>query len=466
MSELTLQAARKLDRTAVALSLAAILAVVGLIGLLVGQGYGEWGLQTLNPQHSRLDLKATPTATFTAFLMFVTAGLALALANVDRSRRRRKWQLVAFALVALALDQLLGLHPWLVSEGVSWSLAYPPLLAVALLPLIAAIQIFRSHRGDQAIFGLAIVLLLAAAVVDEPTLVGSEGGAEVLAMASASLFFVALLGRMRYLARQYYPLEEADTRLSVDQIAAEALSRVPLRGLAIGLVLVAAAETIQYVLFHDPGYPHCPAVLDGCHVRDAAPVAILDLNNEQTLAPVFQASVLLAGGALAIVAGRLRATRPAMRRWWLTLGVVMVVLSSEQVLAIHNRFGAATDLPGQAILLPLGIAGVIAWLKVLQDIWENGLARTLLIAGAVLWIASQASDLLLDGIDGLDWTTVPEETGETTGSMLWLFSILVWLRSKLPAGFTLPKRIIARKLDREPPIIAPLESGRLETPTG
>lgn len=463
MSELTLQAARKVDRTAVALSLALIVAVIALVGLIVGQGHGEWWLQTLNPRHSRLDLKATPPATFTALLMFVTAGLALALANVDRSRRRRRWQLAAFALVVLALDQLLGVHPWLQSKGVSWNVAYSPLLAVALLPLIAAIQIFRSHRADQAIFTLGIVGLVAAAVVDEPTLVGSEGAAEVLAMASAILLFVASLGRLRYLARQYYPLEETDTRLSVDQIAAEALSRIPLRGLAIALVGVTVALMVQYVLFHDRGYPHCPAVLDSCHARDAAPVAILDLKNEQTLAAAFQALVLLASGGLAIVAGRIHGTRAAARRWWLTLGVVMVLLSSEQVLALHNRFEDATDLPGQLILLPLGIAGVLAGFKVLQDIWGNGVARTLFVVGAVLWILAQAGDVLLDGVDGFNWATVPEETAETTGSMLWLFAVVVWLRSKLPTGLTLPN--LTRPPDRAV-IITQLEGGRLQAPTG
>jgi hypothetical protein len=55
------------------------------------------------------------------------------------------------------------------------------------------------------------------------------------------------------------------------------------------------------------------------------------------------------------------------------------------------------------------------------DVWSNRLARTLLVAGATFWIASQVSDLLLDGIDSLSWTTTPEETAESAGSVLWLF---------------------------------------------
>jgi hypothetical protein len=122
MSELTLQAARKIDPKRVALALGAIWAVFALIGAIVGRGYGTWGLQTFNPQHSSLDLQVSTTGAFTAFLLLSAAGLACALMNVDRARRRRQWRLVAWALLALGLDELLGVHSWLQSEGVSWNI--------------------------------------------------------------------------------------------------------------------------------------------------------------------------------------------------------------------------------------------------------------------------------------------------------------------------------------------------------
>jgi hypothetical protein len=469
MSELTLQAARKIDPKRVALALGAIWAVFALIGAIVGRGYGAWGLQTFNPQHSSLDLQVSTTGAFTAFLLLSAAGLACALMNVDRARRRRQWRLVAWALLALGLDELLGVHSWLQSEGVSWNIAYAPVAALALVALLGAVDIFRSQRGAQAIFSGAILLWLAAALLDSPSIPGGEGGAEVLAMASAILFALALVERLRYLARQYYPLEEADTRLTVDQIAAEALNRLPIRGLAIALIAITALEAIQFLLFHDPGYPHCPAVLDPCHAREAAPIGILDLNNEQTLAATFQAGLLFAGGALAVVTSRLRATAADMKRWWLTLGVVMVVLGADQMVAVHSRFGDSTGVPGQLILLPFAIAGVLAWLKVLRAMWDNRLARTLFIAGACFWVFSQASDLLLDSL--LNWTTTPEETSETTGSMLWMFSLLVWLRAALPIGLKPPEPAFRRRdeSDDGATLITPLPTAgtqRARTSTG
>jgi hypothetical protein len=434
LGELTLQAARRIDPRKVALGLLAIWSMFGVAGLIVEAGYAGWTLQTFNPQHSDLSIQLSTTAGFTGLLMLCAAGMAFALAVVDRTRRERKWRLAAWAILALGVEEMLGVHSWLQSKDVGWSLSYLPLLVPATLALLPALRIFQRQPAVLTLFGAAIALWWTGALVDSPGLAGSEGGAEVIWMGAAILFTLTTLVRLRYLADQYYPLNEGDTRLSVDQIAAEALARVPVRKLAIGIGLIATAGAIQYLLLHDPGYPHCPAVLDPCHARDASEIGILDINNEQTLAAAFQASLLFVTAGLALVTSRLRLTRDEMKIWWLTLGLVFLVLACDQILAVHNRFGDATDLPGQLILLPVAIAGVIAWFKVLQEISDRRLACALFVGGAVVWGVSQLSDVLLDPIESLAWATVPEEVSETVGSTLWLFSLLVWLRSLLPVG--------------------------------
>jgi hypothetical protein len=464
MSELTLQVARKIDPRKVGIALFAIWSIFGLFTLVVDRGYAAWTLQTVDFEPSDLGLQVSSNATITAVLMMCAAGMAFALGGVDRSRRKRSWRLAGWALLALGVEELLGVHPWLQSKGASWGLSYLPLLVPAAVALALALRNLGSQPRLRALFGAAILLWLAAAVVDNPTQVGSETGAQALAMASAILFALAMLARHRYLANQYYPFDE--DRLSVDQIASEVLSRISIRKLAIALAAITILEAVQYTLFHAPGYPHCAAVLNPCHSRDAADVGILDLNNEQTLAATFQASLLLATGCLALVISRLRATRAEMRRWWLTLGIVMLILSTDQIIAVHSRFGDSTGLPGQIILTPVAIAGIIAWFKVLRELWGNRLARTLLIVGAVLWFLSQASDVLLDPIESLSWTTTPEETVEATGSGLWLFSVLVWLRSKLPGELILPEPVAAEL--EELPIIEqlPAPGEGVQTPTG
>jgi hypothetical protein len=463
VSELALQAARKIDPRKVAIALLSIWSMFGVAGLVVDRGSAAWSLQTFNPQHSDLALQLSTTAGFTALLMLCASGMAFALAGVDLTRRERGWRLAAWALLALGIEEMLGVHSWLESKDVSWTLSYLPVLVPAALALLPAFRILQRQAGGQALFGAAIVLWLTGAVVDSPALGGSEAGAELIWMGSAIMFMLTTLARLRHLANQYYPLNEADSRISVDQIATEALARIPFRRLVIGIGLIWAATAIQYVLLHDPGYPHCPAVLDPCHARDASQLGILDVNNEQTLPATFQASLLLITGGLALVVSRLRATRIEMKCWWLTLGLVILVLASDQVLAVHSRFGDATGLPGQLILLPAAIAGIVAWFKVLQGIWANRLARSLFIAGALVWALSQASDVLLDPVESLAWTTVPEETCETVGSALWLFSLLVWVRSVLPVGLVPPRRRF-NGLPLIEPLPAPEE--RSKVPTG
>lgn len=434
--------------------LAAIWLFFGAVALLIAAGAGTYNLQTFSLHDSNLDRTLSTPASITALLMLCSAGMAFALGGVDRSQRRQQWRWAGWAFMAFGLEELLGVHAWLESRGVSYSVAYLPLLLVGSLALLRVFRIFRREPPVQVVFGFSIALWFAGGALDYPAVAGSNTGAELCEMAAAIGFTVALLARLRYLARQYYPLDEAETRLSVDQIAAEALAKVPLRPLAYLLPLIMGVLAIQYVILHTGNY------------HDAEKIAILDLNNERTLADTFQGSLLFIAGGLAILASRLRVTRPDAKRWWLLLGLVLIPLGAEQVLAIHSRFQDATGMPGQVILLPIAVFGVIAWLKVLPEVSTNRLARTLFIAGAAAWAFSQFSDVLLNPIDALRWTITPEETSESLGSAFWVFSFLIYLRSVLPLGFT-PPEPSAGQLNGHA-VITPLHqpSRREQTPTG
>jgi hypothetical protein len=407
--------------------LAAIWLFFGAVALLIAAGIGTYNLQTFSLQDSNLDRTLSTPATITAFLMLCSAGIAFALGGVDRTRRRQQWRWAGWAFLALGLEELLGVHSWLESRGVPWGVAYLPLLLIGTAALGHAMRIFARQPPVRVLFGLAIVLWVGGGLLDSPTLIGSNTAAELLEMAAAMGFTLTLIERLRYLARQYYPLDEAETRLSVDQIAAEALTKVPLRPLAYVLPVIMGLLAIQYVILHTGNY------------HDAEKIAILDLNNERTLADTFQGSLLFIAGGLAILASRLRVTRSEAKRWWLLLGCVLIPLGAEQILAIHSRFQDATDLPGQVILLPIAILAVIAWFKVLPEVSKNRLARTLFVAGAAAWAFSQFSDVVLNPMDAFRWTITPEETSESLGSAFWVFSFLIYLRSVLPIGFVPPE---------------------------
>jgi hypothetical protein len=452
LSELTLQAARRIDPKRVALVLAGIWAVFAIVGTIVDTGHGTWTLQAFKLADSDLDQRLSMPASFTALLLGCSAGMAFALARVDRTRRERKWRLAGWALLALGLEQLLGIHSWLESRDVSWTISYLPLIALATVALLGAMTILRSQVKVQAMFGAAILLWLVGAVLDKPDLIASNVGPEIIEMASGTLFALSLLARLRYLAARYYPLEEIRTRLSVDQIAAEVLERVRFRPILSGIVVVTAAFGIQDAFLHTGNY----------HGHQ---VPILDINTEQTLWATFQGSLIFAVAGLALLISRLRATPAHMRRWWQVLGGVLLVLGTDEIVAIHDRFQETTGHPGQIVLLPVAIIGVVAWWKVLQEIRVERRVRTLFIAGAALWFLSQAVDVVFQ--EHFRWTIVPEEMLETLGTTCWLFSLGYWLRSVLSVGLFFPLDPVAgivtrRRITGE----QPAEAEQAPAPTG
>jgi hypothetical protein len=451
MSELTLQAARRIDPRKVGLALAVIWVVFAIVGIIVDRG-GSWTLQAFNPADSDLDDRLSMPASFTALLMLLAAGMAFALSRVDRTRREKIWRLAGWALVVIGVEQLLGVHSWLVvSRDVPWTIAYLPLLLVGTLVLVRAMPVLKSQPAVQAMFGAAIVLWAGAGALDNPDFVTSNAATEILEMAAGSLFALSLLARLRYLAAQYYPLEEAHTRLSVDQIAAEALDHVKFRPILTGILLVTAAFAIQHVLLQTNDY----------HEHR---VPILDVNTEQTLWATLQGTLIFAVALLSILISRLRATPVHVRPWWLLLGAILIVLGADEIVAIHDRFQDATDYPGQIVLIPVACVGIAAWWKVLGAVTGNRQVRNLLIAGAALWLLSQMIDVLIQ--DDFRWTIVPEEVMETLGSTCWLFALGHWLRAVLPVG-VFPLKPVQGMLHGRA-TIAPLpESGKAaQAPTG
>jgi len=254
MSELTLQAARRIGPKRIALALAGIWTLFALAGLVVELGHGGWALRAFDLADSDLERRLSLPASFTALLLLFAGAMAFALAGVDRSRRRRTWQLAGLAFVTFGLEKLVGLHSWLDERGVSWFISYLPLLALGSAALYRTIRVFRSQTLVQIVFAGSVALWIVAGVLDNPDLLGSSAAAQIVGMAAAALFALCLVERLCYLARQYYPLEERDTRLSVDQILAEALDRVKLQPLAVGLVLLTGALAVQEVLLQTGDY--------------------------------------------------------------------------------------------------------------------------------------------------------------------------------------------------------------------
>ena len=269
------------------------------------------------------------------------------------------------ALLVLAVEELLGVHSWLRTGASRGRLATCRWSRLRPSPS-SALCGSSGPRRTQALFGVGRSCSgWSAAALDNPTIRRLlPSAAEIIEMAAGVLFVVALLARCKYLAAQYYPLEEPETRLSVDQIAAEVLDRVKFRPILIGILLATAA-------FGDPG--RAPA--HGQLPRSPR-VPVLDLNTEQTLWATFQGSLIFCRRAdrdpdrpPAGDAGRDEAVVAAA-------GGVLMVLGLDEIVAIHDRFQDATGHPGQIVLIPVAIIGVVAWWKVLSEISDNGWPAT------------------------------------------------------------------------------------------
>jgi hypothetical protein len=451
MSELTLQAARRIDPKRITLALAASCGLLALAGIAVELGLDSWAFEAFDLSNSNLDRQLSMPATFTALMLGLSGVLAFALVGVDRSRRRRTWALAGIAFLLFAVEKLLGLHSWLGGHGVDWTFSYLPLIALGGAALYRTIHVFRSQRTVQLLFATAVVLWLAAGLLDDPDLVASSAAAQIVGMAAAALFTACLLERLRYLARQYYPLEENDTRLSVDQIVAEAADLVKLQPIAIVLVLLTSAFALQEVLLQTGNY-------------HGHRIPILDLDGEQTFFATFQSALIATAGLLALGTGFLKATPAGLRRSWKVFGGALLVVATEEFMALPNRFEDATGASGQILLIPVAVVGVVALWKVLRATGGDRRARFLFLAGALLWLGSQAIDVFFQ--DDARWTAVPEETAETLGSICLIFACASWLRRLLAVGL-MPLDPIAGPLNG-PAVIEqlPARDARVQAPTG
>jgi hypothetical protein len=400
--------------------LAAILVCIGAFALLgFAQAHvAQYNLQAFDLRDSDLDARLSMPATFTSILLACAALLSLSLAAVDKHSRSRRWRRAGIVLAVLALEELLGIHSWLQDRGVPWSVCYLPLLAIAVVLLFDAMRILTNQPRTQTLFGSGLVAWVLGGALDGSTVHGIHhfGGIEILEMCAGAFFTVAMLARCQYLARAFHPIDEVETRPRLEDIVGVVIDRIDFRKIAIWIGIVTGAFAIQYVLLHTGNYHH------------AEKLAVLDLNNEQTLWATFQGSLIWIAAGLSLLIGLIHPDAER-RRWWLLLGGVLFVLGSDEVIAIHDRFQDVTGYPGQIILAPVAIVGIVAWWKVLQELSANRLACTLLITGAAIWAYSQASDILLN--PSFRWTITPEEVGETVGSTCWVFALLVWLRMRL-----------------------------------
>jgi hypothetical protein len=232
-------------------------------------------------------------------------------------------------------------------------------------------------------------------------------------MAAAALMLLGVYSYARAVSLARTPA--ADNRTQSLEIAATTVSLLDIRKLLIGV----AALTVLFGILGAIVYP------GGGDLR------VFDLNKEQTFPATFSGLLLLSAGALALLNGVVRCPKPADRLWWLVLAGVFAFLGIDEISALHEAVQDRVHVWGQATLIPIVIAGGIAWLVTLRRLGMHSLAGRLLILAVVAWGLSQGFDVALNESHG--WTIVPEELLEIAGSTLFGLAMLVAVREVVPA---------------------------------
>jgi hypothetical protein len=356
-----------------------------------------------------------PAAVIALFLVGAGA-LAFAIQQMKPAQGVAWWRLAGVVFMFFAVEEFLGIHTWIQRhEGVSWNVAYLPLLAVATIVWAEVLRSMTGQRLARITFAAGVAGWLVAGLFDAARTGRSSAlpAGELIEMAAAAAILLGLYQYAREVSLARSPV--TDLREQSLVIVSSVVSRLNMRMLLIGI----AAFAIVFGILGSIVYPGGGAL------------RVFDLNKEQTFPATFSGLLLLGAGALALMNGVVRCPTLYERRWWLVLAGVFAFLGVDEITALHEAVQDRVHIWGQATLIPIVIAGGAAWLITLKRLGPRSVAGLLLILAAGVWALSQGIDLELN--ESYGWTIVPEELLEMAGSAMFGLSMLVAVRDVVGA---------------------------------
>ena len=157
---------------------------------------------------------------------------------------------------------------------------------------------------------------------------------------------------------------------------------------------------------------------------------LFNLVNEKTIPAFFSGAVLVAGGLVSLVAARARLY--GAHRLWIAFGALLLLMSADEVIQIHERIETWTGIDWQQPYAVVALGAAFIWFKMLR-LMEPG-PRLMLIVGAVCWaISFGLEDAQYDSSDhrasGFTPMAISEELLEMAGSSLFLLALVVALKA-------------------------------------
>ncbi len=421
MSDLALQIARRFQPRHLLIVLAGVIASFAVLDLVYRHTLDS--LIAFQLEDSDPAARNSFPSVVIAFFLMGAAALAFAIQHLKPPTGVAWWRVAGAVLVFGGVEEFFGFHTWVhIHADVSWNIAYLPFLAVATLTWAEVIRGMGDHRLARATFAIGIAGWLGAGLFDAARTGRASAlpAGELLEMAAAAAILLGIYQYARALSLAHSPV--ADRRDQDLAIAASAVSRLDVRKLLIGI----AALIIVFGVLGSIVYP------GGGDLR------AFDLNKEQTFPATFSGLLLLGAGALALLNGVVRSPNLADRRWWLVLAGVLAFLGIDEITALHEAVQDRVHVWGQATLIPIVIAGGVAWWITLQRLGPRSLGGRLLILAAFTWAISQGIDLELNEAWG--WTIVPEELLEMCGSTMFGLAMLVSVRDVVGARAPVTRR--------------------------
>jgi hypothetical protein len=161
-----------------------------------------------------------------------------------------------------------------------------------------------------------------------------------------------------------------------------------------------------------------------------------DLDQEWSVPAAVSAVVVGAAGLVMLALWRRAAGGLAA----LGLGALFGFMALDEVVSLHERVGDALGVTWLLPYAPVVLAGGLGWLRLVRR-WDGlGPARAALVAGGLLWGASQVLEQLGTGGVGdrsvahYAWYLVAEEEGELLGSSAFLLAGLAALLLTAPTA--------------------------------
>ena len=372
-------------------------------------------------------------AVVNAFFLAFAASLAFAVQWMKPAAGIAWWRLAGVVMLFFAAEELVGFHTWVWRhQDVSWYVAYLPFLAIATVVWVQVARTMREHRMASMTFAGGIAGWLAAALVDAARTGRATAipAGELLQMAAAALLLLGVYQYARAVSLARSPA--ASHREQALTIASSAVSRIDIGKLLAGIAVLMVAFGILGSIVYPGG----------------GDLRVFDLNKEQTFPATFSGILLLGAGALALLNAVVRCPNPRDRVWWLVLAGVFAFLGVDEMTALHEAVQDRVHVWGQATLIPIVIAGGVAWWMVLKKLGTQSLAGRLLILAVVIWGVSQGIDAVLN--EEFGWTIVPEELLEMAGSTMFGLAMLVALKEAIGAPDPVADHAAQAEPDRRP----------------